>query len=349
MAETQKVSEGIESAATMLEQLGKAFAALESHKESSLEYKIEWDEVKEHFFNLERALKDKFDEVKVKERALQEKRSEAHALIAEKEAAFAVKEYASLARLQEIKDSVVSSIAEARQKYKVASPELIDMRATKEKKVSTFLNDNNAPNSASEEKNTENTSGKVHAQLKQLCEQMDAKGLLKFILENKKILAIIREELSVLLKHATEPARLVLDSLEGFYPPDLPFPPENEDHALQGLRRSCLVLMESATPLFGMTEQGVNHLVNCDLIQQAKATANEWKPKLAALNLDVSNGYSLEAQAFLQLLATFSIASEFDEDELCKLVVAVSRRRQAPELCRLLGLTHKMPGWYLEN
>ncbi|TYI05671.1 hypothetical protein ES332_A10G105500v1 [Gossypium tomentosum] len=45
-----------------------------------------------------------------------------------------------------------------------------------------------------------------------------------------------------------------------------------------------------------------------------------------------------------KLLATFRIASEFDEEQLCKLVFVVAHRRQAPELCRSIGLTPKMPG-----
>ncbi|THU66851.1 hypothetical protein C4D60_Mb05t18560 [Musa balbisiana] len=343
MEDTETVSSGIESAGMMLEQLGKAFADLESHKESSLQSKIKWDEIKEHFQSLERLLKDKLEEVKVKEKAFEEKQSEAQALIAEKEAAVSAKEHASLARLQELRDSAVSAIAEARHKYKVASPEPIDVRGSKEKKVSTSPNDINAPNPASEEKNPDNASCEVRPRLKQLCQQMDAKGLLKFILEKKRNLGSLREELSLALKYATEPARLVLESLEGFYPLDQSNSPGNEDNTLQGLRRSCLLVMESAAPLLGSTEQGVNPL-SSEIKQQAKEIADKWRPKLAGLNLDASNGYSLEAQAFLQLLATFSIAPEFDEDELCKLVIAVSRRRQAPEFCRSLGLTHKTPG-----
>ncbi|URE07865.1 Frigida-like protein [Musa troglodytarum] len=343
MEDTETVYSGIESAGMMLEQLGKAFADLESHKESSAQSKIKWDEINEHFQSLERLLKDKLEEVKVKEKAFEEKHSEAQALIAEKEAAVSAKEHASLARLQDLRDSAVSAIAEARQKYKVASPEPIDVRGSKEKKVSTSPNDINAPNPASEEKNPDNASCEVRPRLKQLCQQMDAKGLLKFILEKKRNLGSLREELSLALKYATEPARLVLESLEGFYPLDQSNSPGNEDNTLQGLRRSCLLVMESAAPLLGSTEQGVNPL-SSEIKQQAKEIADKWRPKLAGLNLDASNGYSLEAQAFLQLLATFSIAPEFDEDELCKLVIAVSRRRQAPEFCRSLGLTHKTPG-----
>ncbi|KAG1366849.1 FRIGIDA-like protein 3 [Cocos nucifera] len=350
MADTEKLTKGIESATAMLEQLGKAFEELESQRESFLQNKIQWDGIKEHFHDLERSLKNKCDELEEKQGVFEEKQSRTRALIAEREAAVAAKEQASSNSLQELRDIAVSAIAEARQKYKVASPEPVDIRGSKAKKVSTSLDDPNAP-PAPEEKNPDNGSGelaetgiKPRPQLKQLCEQMDAKGLLKFISENRKNLATLRGELSAALKNATEPARLVLDSLEGFYPLDQSNLQGNEDSALQGLRRSCLVLMESAAPLLGIAEPGVDHPVSSEIKQQAKAIADEWKPKLAGVDIDASNGYSLEAQAFLQLLATFSIAPEFDEDELCKLIIAVSRRRQAPELCHSLGLTQKMPG-----
>lgn len=80
--------------------------------------------------------------------------------------------------------------------------------------------------------------------------------------------------------------------------------------------------------------------------EQAKAIADEWKPKLDHLDTEACYGNSLEAHAFLQLLATFGIVSEFNQHELCKLIPLVSRRRQTAELCRFLGLTEKMPGWF---
>ena len=76
------------------------------------------------------------------------------------------------------------------------------------------------------------------------------------------------------------------------------------------------------------------------------AIAEEWKIKIAEVDLDAPDGYSLEAQAFLQLLTTFNVDLAHDEDELCKIVVAVSRRKQTAELCRSLGLTERIPGRY---
>lgn len=77
---------------------------------------------------------------------------------------------------------------------------------------------------------------------------------------------------------------------------------------------------------------------------RAKTVAQGWNPLLESLDMDACNGNSLEAHAFLQLLATFGIVSDFKEDELSKLIPMVSRRRQAAELCRSLGLAEKMPG-----
>ncbi|KAE8680658.1 hypothetical protein F3Y22_tig00111372pilonHSYRG00067 [Hibiscus syriacus] len=49
----------------------------------------------------------------------------------------------------------------------------------------------------------------------------------------------------------------------------------------------------------------------------AKAIADEWKPKLSNAVSGAANDNSFEAEAFLQLLDTFKIASEFDEEQLC--------------------------------
>lgn len=353
MADTEPVM-GIESTTTMVEQLGKAFIEFESHKNAS-EDTVQWKEIEEHFHNLERLLKKRSDELEEKGKAFEEKESQTRALLADRQAVVAAKEQDLQDRVQEIKDAAVAAVLEAREKYKLTSPEPADIEDDTENKVSSSCNgDNNAPLPTPEE-NSPHRSGehaeglavevKPRPELMQFCEQMDAKGLLNFVMENRKNLSAIRQEISVALKSATEPARLVLDSLEGFYPPNQATDQGNKDAALQGMRRSCIMLMEAMAPLLAGAEPGADQHLSPEIKQQAKATADEWKPMLASADVDAANGDSLEAEAFLQLLGTFSIASEFDEEELCKLVLALAHRRQAPELCRSLGLTHKMPGW----
>ncbi|XP_042508690.1 FRIGIDA-like protein 3 isoform X2 [Macadamia integrifolia] len=353
MADAEPVM-GVESTSSMVEQLGKAFVEFESYKNSS-EETVLWKEVEDYFHNLQELLKKRTDELEEKEREFEDKQSQTRTLVAEREVVVAAKEKALLDRVQEIKDSAVAAITEAREKYEPPSPEPEDVGDGTENKVSSsFDGDTNAslptlevksPHKSGENADAVAVEVKPCPELTQFCEQMDSKGLLNFVMENRKNFAAVREEISVALRSATEPARLVLDPLEGFYPPDQTTHQSNKkDAALQGMRRSCVMLMEAVAPLLAGAEPGADHPLSPEIKQQAKAFADDWKPKLAGADIDAANGNSLEAEAFLWLLATYKIASEFDEEELSKLVPAVARRRQAPELCRSLGLTHKMPG-----
>ncbi|XP_068654842.1 FRIGIDA-like protein 3 isoform X2 [Aristolochia californica] len=342
-----------QSTTTMIEQLGVVFAEIETHGETSSACMVPWKEIEGHFLDLENSFKKKLSELVEKEKALEEKETKTSELLVQREAEVAAKEQALLDRLQVLKDSAVSAIVEVRSKYNVSSLESTNIEENTEKKVSSSSNGEN-PLSAPEEKSLDKSDPHPEAvavevkpcpELIQLCEQMDVQGLLKYISENRNILSAIREEMPLALKSAPEPAQLVLDSLEGCYPPDSTTSHEgnSQDMALKGLRKSCILLMESVAPVLMGTE--TEHTVSAEMKQQVKAIADEWKPKLAGeVELDAADGSALEAQAFLQLLATFGIASEFDEDELCKLVLAVSHRRQTSELCRSLGLTHKVPG-----
>ncbi|KAK6923996.1 Frigida-like [Dillenia turbinata] len=350
MVDTKQVVD-LDTITSLREQLGKALLDLESCNGAS-DDKIQWNEIEEHFLNLEASLKKKCEELEVKEKEFEENESKIRASLAEREAAVSALEQGLLDRIQELKDAAVTAIAETWAIHK--PPEPLDVGDNKDSKVSSSLDDIHALLSDSEEKSPDRTGENVEGgavevkprqELMQLCEQMDAKGLLNFTMQNRKYRTAIRGELSVALESATEPARLVLDSLEGFFPPDESTQQgENKDAALIGMRRSCITLLEAMTNLLTRADPGLDHLLNPETKQQAKAIADDWKPKLDNGGTDAANGNSLEVEAFLQLLATYKIASEFDEDELCKLVLAVARRRQAPELCRSLGLAHKIPG-----
>uniref|UniRef100_A0A2P2JJ57 FRIGIDA-like protein n=1 Tax=Rhizophora mucronata TaxID=61149 RepID=A0A2P2JJ57_RHIMU len=337
------------TASSLIEELGKALHELQACKDSC-EDRVQWSEIEEHFRSLEAKLKNKFEEIEVREKEYDEKEAQTRASLAEREEAVYAKEQEFLDRIQELKDAAVAVIAEARANYQPTSLDSIDGGDIKDNKVSSSLGETNSSEEYSPHKLGENTERvatdvKPRPELMQLCEQMDAKGLLGWLVENQKYLYSIRKELSVALESAAEPARLVLDMLEGFYPPaDSTEPKGKRDPALQGMRRSCVVFMEAMAALLAKHYPGPDHLLNPEIKQQAKVIADEWKPKLAIAGIDATNGISLEADAFLQLLSTYRISSEFDEEELCKLVLIIARSRQAPERCRSLGLTHKMPG-----
>lgn len=351
MAEIEQVVAGnVES--SLIEQLSKAIHQLEAHKNAS-EERVQWMEIEEHFRNLEMTLKLKLEELETKEKEFKEKEAATHNLLAEREAAVAAKEQDMLDRVQELKDAVVGAIADARANHQYTVAESIADGDNRDSKVSSSVGDRNSPEERSPRKKSgENAEGvavevKPRPELVEFCKLMDAKGLLNYTMENHKKINVICDELSIALGTASEPARLVLDSLEGFYPPDETNEPGDKcATALQGKRKCCVVLTEAMAALLARVESdpGSDQLLNPETKQQAKTIADEWKPKLASSGTDAANGVSLEAEAFLRLLATFRIASEFDEEELCKLFLAVAQCRQAPELCHSLGLTHKVPG-----
>ncbi|KAM6564233.1 hypothetical protein CsatB_024231 [Cannabis sativa] len=345
MAETEQVVAG---SCSLIEQLSKAVHELEDHKNAS-ENRVQWMEIEEHFRNLETTLRMKLEEFESKEKEFIEKEAQTHKSIVDREAAVTAKEQDLLDRVQELKDAAVAVIAEAQLNHQHTVSESVDNGDNKNSKVSSSLGDTTCPDDLPHNmgENSEDAAldFKPHPKLVEFCKQMDAKGLLKYTMENLNKLHVVCEELSIALETANEPAHLVLDSLEGFYPPDETNKPGDESlAALKGMRKSCCIFLEAMAALLARADPGADHLLNPETKQHAKAIADEWKPKLASGSIDAANGISLEAEAFLQLLATFRIASDFDEEELCKLVLAVAQHRQAPELCRSLGLTHKVPG-----
>ncbi|TKY68784.1 FRIGIDA protein 3 [Spatholobus suberectus] len=349
MEDTDSVATLIDSTTSKIQQLQKAFAELESYRAVTLNLK--WKELEEHFHGLEKSLKRRFHELEDQEKEFENKTMKARELLKKREAAVFAKEQASLWRLQEKRDAAVFAIVNAREKHrKVSLGELATVSnggkgipGVEENPVGTV--------SIAAEGNVEDVklpeNGNVelisYPELVKLCKEMDAAGLHKFISDNRKNLAAVREEIPNALRAAPNAARLVLDSLEGFYYTEVSNQDVKKDANLLGLRRTCIMLMECLCDFLSNSDC-VSNVISEDIKDRAKAVAEEWKPKLDALDMDASNGNSLEAHAFLQLLASFGIASGFDEEELSRLIPMVSRRRQTADLCRFLGLSEKMHG-----
>lgn len=331
MEDTDSVATLLESTTSKIQQLQKAFAELESHRAVTLNLK--WKQIEEHFHGLEKSLKRRFTELEDQEKEFEMKTVKAQQVLEKRRAAVMAKEEASLVRLQEKRDVAVATIVnravnvEDQEKPSDAAAsehEVDDMKKLFEKGDLKLLS---------------------NPELAKLCEEMDAKGLHKFISDNRKNLASIKEEIPIALKAANEPGALVLDSLNGFYISEMSNSDSKKDSNLLGVRRTCIMLMECLSILLANLDAStIRKVISEDVKNRAKTIAQEWKPKLDDLDLDASNGNSLEAHAFLQLVATFGIDSDFVHEDLVKFIPMVSRRHQTAELCRFLGLSDKMPG-----
>ncbi|KAK6149382.1 hypothetical protein DH2020_016907 [Rehmannia glutinosa] len=174
-------------------------------------------------------------------------------------------------------------------------------------------------------------------ELKSLCENMDALGLRKYVIERPKERAAIRAELADALKHAPDPGSMVLDALEGFWDEKL--------GSWSRLRTACVVLLEE------LMRSGVE--IGPEVRQRAMALAVDWKVKMAAVHCgDGGDGDDegkeedggLGRLGYLQLLATYKLLDEggYDVNELIDYVVSSARYRQAVDLCRIIGLESKI-------
>ncbi|KAL0435210.1 UNVERIFIED_CONTAM: FRIGIDA-like protein 3 [Sesamum radiatum] len=341
----------MDSTASKIQQLQRAFAELESHRAVTLNLK--WKQLEEHFHGLQKSLKRRFTELEEQEKEFETKVTESKEMLENRKAAVMSKEHTSLQRLQEKRDAAVSAILSAMQKHE--KPFSVDSSITNsENQVEAPVLVEKIPDAMVADSNMDGTEKPVksvtvpvksYPELLKLCQEMNSEGLHKFISDNRKDLATLREEIPAALKAAADPASLVLDSLKGFYGMDMPNSDARKDSNLLGLRRTCIMLMECLTSLFiNLDMDSLSGIISENAKERAKAIAEEWKPKLDNLDVEASNGNSLEAHAFLQLLATFAINSDFDQESLIKLIPMVSRRRQTAELCRHLGLLEKMPG-----
>ncbi|XP_024981929.1 FRIGIDA-like protein 3 [Cynara cardunculus var. scolymus] len=331
MDDTQSVALLLASTNSKIQQLQKAFAELESHRAVTLNLK--WKEIEDHFHGLEKSLKRRFTVLEDQEKEFETKTVQSQQVLEKRQAAVFTKEEASLVKLQEKRDSAVTAIAYTLGKHRNGNIDQDCASFVEEKQSMPECTIN------SMQKLTENDVEKLsNPQLVQLCKKMDSGGLHKFISDNRKNLASIKSEIPIALKAAADPGGLVLDSLNGFYIDG------KKDSNLLGLQRTCIMLMECLSLLLtNLDANTVCKLISDDVKARAKVIAEDWKSKLNDLDVDASNGNSLEAHAFLQLVATFGIDSDFVQNDLSMLIPMVSRRRQTADLCRFLGLSKNMP------
>ncbi|XP_073058028.1 FRIGIDA-like protein 3 [Primulina eburnea] len=351
MEDNISVATLVDSTASKIQQLQKAFAELESHRAITLNLK--WKQLEEHFSGLQKSLKRRFTELEDHEKEFETKIVESRDMLEKRKAAIVAKEQDSLERLQEKRDAAVLAILTAMENN--GKPFSVDSGATSKQNLAKVpVMEKQMPDPIvveSEFARVKKPFQNMHVEVKSypelvsFCQQMNSEGLHKFISDNRKNLATLREEIPMALRAAADPASLVLDSLKGFYGMETSNSDARKDSNLLGLRRTCIMLMECLSNLVvNLDVHSLSGIISENVKERARAIAEDWKPKLDHLDVDANNGNSLEAHAFLQLLASFGINSDFDEEILTKLIPMVSRRRQTAELCRYLGLSDKMPG-----
>ncbi|KAK4850353.1 hypothetical protein QYF36_005983 [Acer negundo] len=134
-------------------------------------------------------------------------------------------------------------------------------------------------------------------------------------------------EISSALERAHDPAKLVLDAMHGFYPKRLLEKETSPD--LIVIRRTCMLLLQRLLI--------VSPLIIPQVRDAAMKLAGEWREKMR-----VVADNPLEVLGFLNLVAAFGLASDFDGNELGKLLDIADPLKQEPELYLALGITDQL-------
>ncbi|CAB4315519.1 unnamed protein product [Prunus armeniaca] len=159
----------------------------------------------------------------------------------------------------------------------------------------------------------------------------DGRCLLLLMNEHLKRIALLSSEMSAHLKASSDPAELVLDAMEEFYPSNSAVDKMKFDFDLTVIRRSCILLLQELKRL----SPQINHQVR----EKAIKLAADWKDKMTVAAENV-----LEVLGFLWLLTAFELTSTYDERELQSFLAVVTQPEDATDLSQALGIRNKAPG-----
>lgn len=271
--------------------LNEAQLKLERHFHSLNELR---QEHQKHFDSLEKSVQERSHELEMKERRLEEKAKD-------------------LDLKQQQFDSIPKATGEQMKSKEKAS---ILHSLVKNKQLEHNPTNNIAIPSSTSKEFSINRDGRV---------------LQLIMSDHLKRTDLLGTEISALLQDSPDPAGLVLDAIQGFYPKNLTAVNNELDLDLRVIRQSCIILLLQLKRL----SPRINSLAR----EEAMKLASEWKTKMT-----VATENRLEVLGFLQLVTTYELTSMYDAKELQSLLAIVAQPEQATELFQALGITDKAHG-----
>lgn len=162
-------------------------------------------------------------------------------------------------------------------------------------------------------------------------------GLLKYLITHKKEHGKLRKQLPAALATVNHGASTVLRAMK-----DYDFSKRDtslNDSGKTINKKMCISMLECLFPVLGSDQ---NAPVGTYVQDMARDMAKAWREKMG-LEKSLEGASKLDIQAFLQLLATFRIGKDFEQDELCEMLLQIVSLRESPALALFLGLSPRMP------
>lgn len=175
-----------------------------------------------------------------------------------------------------------------------------------------------------DERNVDSLSHRVKSDQSRI--NMDGRSLQMLMNEIVEKIDSAGSLLSDVLHASTDPAKLVLDAMQGFYPSDVDV--ENRDletDHLRVVRKSCMILLQEL--------KRMSPIISPQVREEAVKLAADWDEKMAQ-----GADNSWEASGFLWLITTYQLTSSYHLRELRMLLDEVSQPDEVAELSRALGI-----------
>ncbi|KAJ4849899.1 hypothetical protein Tsubulata_048924 [Turnera subulata] len=173
-------------------------------------------------------------------------------------------------------------------------------------------------------------SENLMAVIAECCSTNNGRKLLMLLNEHLSKHESIYNELSKAIQKSIDPAKLVLDAMQLFFPPCS----EHGEFDWAVVRRNCITLLQH---LLKISPRITPHIK-----EEAMKLAIEWKAKMMEMpdNFQVVLG-------FLQLLTAFKIGSVESSNELQSVLATVTQQSQETQLLKALERVDFFPGCFL--
>ncbi|CAL8167865.1 unnamed protein product [Prunus armeniaca] len=158
----------------------------------------------------------------------------------------------------------------------------------------------------------------------------DGRSLQVFMNEYFRMTDRVSAEVSTGLHVSSDPAKLVLDAMQGFYTSNSTVGNREFGFDLSVIRRSCIHLLKEL--------KRVSPEINDQVREEAKKLAGDWKAKMI-----VAAENWLEVLGYLWLLTAYDLASTYDVGELQTLRGIAAEHGLPAERCGILDMADKAP------
>ncbi|XP_074320874.1 uncharacterized protein LOC141657512 [Silene latifolia] len=192
--------------------------------------------------------------------------------------------------------------------------------ANKESLQSTNLQVSNAIDSG---------SAKISASIHSLCRSMDGHSVRSYLIEHVKEYKVLRDKILDALRHATDPAKLVLDVCR--------ISTTDPDNNCSDVNNTaCIFLLEQLLKL--------SPSIANEMTQEAKKFAEFLKARLKESSIPIDH------HKFLQFIASYKLKNYYPPDELLSYLevlyhgIEVYQPDETVYLCFVLGIAKKIPG-----